>query len=192
MQTRHACRSDVRPTWSYKAPCSRTQCQRAFVPVKRSPTCRAANTTIEQRTQLPLPAAIKLSAAVLSGVLILSSVSPMASATDFMATWQGRAADLVAMSGATVTAVEHPVTTNGMSTTRKRFSITAETVLSCANCKLQVDKVVCPAVVFRHADGQRQKLDAAEENFKNSDTLKMLLERSEANRAKNKKAIQNK
>eukprot|EP00877_Chromochloris_zofingiensis_P001792 jgi/Chrzof1/11613/Cz06g02090.t1 len=116
----------------------------------------------------------------------------MASATDFMATWQGRAADLVAMSGATVTAVEHPVTTNGMSTTRKRFSITAETVLSCANCKLQVDKVVCPAVVFRHADGQRQKLDAAEENFKNSDTLKMLLERSEANRAKNKKAIQNK
>lgn len=41
-------------------------------------------------------------------------------------------------------------------------------------------------------DAQRSKLAAAEEAFQQSDTLRALKERSEANRAKNKKAIENK
>ncbi|KIY95557.1 hypothetical protein MNEG_12404, partial [Monoraphidium neglectum] len=41
-------------------------------------------------------------------------------------------------------------------------------------------------------DAQRSKLDAAEQSFQQSETLKLLRERSEANRAKNKKAIENK
>ena len=39
---------------------------------------------------------------------------------------------------------------------------------------------------------QKKKLDAVDENFKNSGTLKALLEKSEANKAKNKKDILNK
>lgn len=42
------------------------------------------------------------------------------------------------------------------------------------------------------AASQKQKLQAADESFAKSDTLKALLEKSEANRAKNKKAIANK
>jgi hypothetical protein len=42
------------------------------------------------------------------------------------------------------------------------------------------------------SDSQRKKLDAVDDNFKNSGTLKALLEKSEANKAKNKRDIQNK
>lgn len=42
------------------------------------------------------------------------------------------------------------------------------------------------------ADAQREKLAAAEETFQNSDTLRKLKEKSDANRALNKKRIENK
>ncbi len=42
------------------------------------------------------------------------------------------------------------------------------------------------------AGPQQDKLEAAEEAFKQSDTLKKLLEKSEANKEKNKKDILNK
>jgi hypothetical protein len=48
------------------------------------------------------------------------------------------------------------------------------------------------AALLLIVDGQKQKLSAADESFKQSDTLKALLEKSEANRAKNKRDIQNK
>jgi hypothetical protein len=43
-----------------------------------------------------------------------------------------------------------------------------------------------------NAAGQKKKLDAADDAFMQSDTLKKLLEKSEANKAKNKKEIENK
>lgn len=43
-----------------------------------------------------------------------------------------------------------------------------------------------------HAAGQKKKLDAADDKFLQSDTLKKLLEKSEANKAQNKKDILNK
>ncbi|GLC45669.1 hypothetical protein PLESTB_001318400 [Pleodorina starrii] len=49
-----------------------------------------------------------------------------------------------------------------------------------------------PAALSKYADEQKQKLADADEAFQNSDTLKALLERSEANKAKNRKDIQNK
>lgn len=42
------------------------------------------------------------------------------------------------------------------------------------------------------AEPQKKKLEAAEQSFEQSGTLKALLEKSEANRAKNKREIQNK
>jgi hypothetical protein len=42
------------------------------------------------------------------------------------------------------------------------------------------------------ADPQKKKLEAAEATFEQSGTLKALLEKSEANKAKNKREIQNK
>lgn len=42
------------------------------------------------------------------------------------------------------------------------------------------------------ADPQKKKLEAAEQTFEQSGTLKALLEKSEANKAKNKREIQNK
>ncbi|GBF90790.1 hypothetical protein Rsub_03091 [Raphidocelis subcapitata] len=42
------------------------------------------------------------------------------------------------------------------------------------------------------SDAQRSKLEAAEQQFQGSETLKLLKERSDANRARNKKAITNK
>ncbi|KXZ54402.1 hypothetical protein GPECTOR_5g58 [Gonium pectorale] len=47
-------------------------------------------------------------------------------------------------------------------------------------------------MLSKYADEQRQKLAQADEAFENSSTLKELLARSEANKAKNKKDIQNK
>jgi histidine ammonia-lyase len=41
-------------------------------------------------------------------------------------------------------------------------------------------------------DPQKAKLKAAEDTFKSSDTLKALLQKSEANKAKNKREIANK
>ncbi|KAI8469481.1 MAG: hypothetical protein J3K34DRAFT_423741 [Monoraphidium minutum] len=41
-------------------------------------------------------------------------------------------------------------------------------------------------------DSQRAKLSAAEDQFQQSETLRLLKEKSDANRAKNKKAIENK
>lgn len=41
-------------------------------------------------------------------------------------------------------------------------------------------------------DAQRKKLEAMDDTFRNSGTLKALLEKSEANKAKNKREIQDK
>ncbi|KAG2452880.1 hypothetical protein HYH02_002224 [Chlamydomonas schloesseri] len=49
-----------------------------------------------------------------------------------------------------------------------------------------------PAELSGYADQQKQKLAQADEAFEKSDTLKALLARSEENRAKNRKEIQNK
>ncbi|KAG2422864.1 hypothetical protein HXX76_015696 [Chlamydomonas incerta] len=49
-----------------------------------------------------------------------------------------------------------------------------------------------PAALSGYADAQKDKLAQADEAFEKSDTLKALLARSEENRAKNRKEIQNK
>jgi hypothetical protein len=48
------------------------------------------------------------------------------------------------------------------------------------------------APLFITAAGQKKKLDAADDAFLQSDTLKALLEKSAQNKAKNKKDIENK
>lgn len=52
---------------------------------------------------------------------------------------------------------------------------------------------VCVWYTCAHpTDPQKAKLKAAEDTFKSSDTLKALLQKSEANKAKNKREIANK
>lgn len=54
------------------------------------------------------------------------------------------------------------------------------------------ERIETPSAFAGMAQEQKSKLDAADEAFQNSSTLKELLARSEANKAKNKKDIQNK
>lgn len=49
-----------------------------------------------------------------------------------------------------------------------------------------------PLHLTRPPDAQRKKLEAMDDTFRNSGTLKALLEKSEANKAKNKREIQDK
>ncbi|GLI62616.1 hypothetical protein VaNZ11_005279 [Volvox africanus] len=49
-----------------------------------------------------------------------------------------------------------------------------------------------PAALSKYADEQKQKLADADEAFRNSGTLKELLARSEANKDKNRRDVQNK
>lgn len=52
--------------------------------------------------------------------------------------------------------------------------------------------ISAPQALKDMAGNQQKKLDAAEDSFKNSDTLKTLLERSEKNKKANAQAIANK
>ena len=57
---------------------------------------------------------------------------------------------------------------------------------------VELPSINAPDFLSSMSEAQEKKLQAADEAFESSDTLKMLLQKSEANRSKNKTEIQNK